>query len=613
MIVTLAGHVDHGKTSLVRALTGTDTDRLAEEQRRGLTIDIGFAYLPSPAGVIGFVDVPGHHRFIHNMVAGVAARQFALLVIAADDGPMPQSREHLQILSLIGLQRGAVVLTKCDRADAEQRARARLEIDALLEGSFLAGCPVIETAALAGIGLDDVRNILVQAATAPDPTQDDRAFRLAVDRAFTLRGAGVVVTGTVHAGAVAVDDEISHFPTGRRVRVRGLHVQNAPAARARAGDRAAINLVGIDVNDLTRGDWLTTGPEPGHRHLVLDFKPTLDMPPFRRPWLPVHVYHATRHATGQLALLPNGLAELTCDAPFLARHGDRLVVRDQGLDRTIGGGRIIDNRLRPRRRNTPERLVALTALRASNPQAALDALLAEGAVDLDAFERIWGLTNEAFAALLRRPGATRRGTHLVRDDDWQAWLSALRTECEQRHSDDATLQGLQENAFEASIPKLFRNDLLRELVSARHLVQRAGRYLPARHAVQLSPPEANLLARLKPLLSVPQPPSLGDLAKTLRMPLPVLQKAVRPLAAKGMVVQINDKRLYPPELVRALADVAVLLGQNGPFTAAAFRDAANIGRNVAIDVLEYFDDRRFTRRQGDLRIVVGDPALLLPG
>ena len=613
MIVTLAGHVDHGKTSLVRALTGTDTDRLAEEQRRGLTIDIGFAYLPSRAGVIGFVDVPGHQRFIHNMVAGVAARQFALLVIAADDGPMPQSREHLQILSLIGLRRGAVALTKCDRADAEQRARVRLDIEALLDGSFLAGCPIIETAATTGLGLDDLRETLEHAAATPDPALDDRAFRLAVDRAFTLRGAGVVVTGTVHAGAVSVDDEVCHFPTGRRMRVRGLHVQNAPALRAGAGDRAAINLAGVEVNELARGDWLTAAADPGYRHLVLEFEPTGDMPALRRPWLPVHVYHATRHATGRLALLPNGMAELDCDAPFLARHGDRLIVRDQGLDRTIGGGRVIDNRVRPRRRNTPERGAELAALQAPSPQDALDALLLRGAVDISAFERIWGLSTDAFAALLHRPGVTRRGAHLIRDDDWRIWLSALRAECERRHMDDGALQGLQENAFEAPVPRAFRNDLLRELVSARHLVQRAGRYLPARHAVQLSPQEANLLARLKPLLDVAQPPSLGDIAKQLKMPLPVLQKAVRPLAAKGMVVQINDKRLYPPELVRSLAGVAVVLGQSGPFTAAAFRDAANIGRNVAIDVLEYFDDRRFTRRQGDMRIVVGDPAQLLPG
>lgn len=613
MIVTLAGHVDHGKTSLVRALTGTDTDRLAEERRRGLTIDIGFAYLPSPAGVIGFVDVPGHQRFIHNMVAGVAARQFALLVIAADDGPMPQSREHLQILSLIGLTRGAVALTKCDRVDAEQRARVRQDIEALLDGSFLAGCPIIETAALTGVGLDDLRATLEHAASAPDPALDDRAFRLAVDRAFTLRGAGVIVTGTVHAGAISVDDEICHFPTGRRVRVRGLHVQNTPASSAGPGDRAAINLTGIEVNELVRGDWLSAGADPGHRHLVLAFEPTRDMPELRRAWLPVHVYHATRHATGRLALLPGGLAELDCDAPFLARHGDRLIVRDQGLDRTIGGGRVIDNRTRPRRRNTLERARELAALRASSADNALDALLALGAVDIAAQERIWGLSTEAFSALLHRPGVSRRSAHLVRDDHWHGWSSALHQECEQRHADNAALQGLQENAFEAPVPKAFRGDLLRELVSARHLAQRAGRYLPVRHAVQLSPQEANLLARLKPLLAMPQPPSLGDMGKTLKMPLPVLQKAVRPLAAKGMVVLINDKRLYPPDLVRSLADVAAALGQSGPFTAAAFRDAANIGRNVAIDLLEYFDDRRFTKRQGDLRIIVGDPAELLPG
>ncbi|MEJ2090429.1 MAG: selenocysteine-specific translation elongation factor [Gammaproteobacteria bacterium] len=200
MIITLAGHVDHGKTSLVHALTGVNTDRLEEERRRGLTIDLGFAYLQDTGVTLGFVDVPGHHRFIHNMVAGVSAEQFALLVVAADDGPMPQSREHLQILDLLGIDRGVVALTKCDRVPPERIAEARREVQALIRDSCLANAAIVETSAETGEGIDTLKQLLLSAAAAHTESPDDAPFRLPIDRAFTVAGAGVVVTGTVHSG-----------------------------------------------------------------------------------------------------------------------------------------------------------------------------------------------------------------------------------------------------------------------------------------------------------------------------------------------------------------------------------------------------------------------------
>jgi selenocysteine-specific elongation factor len=626
MIVTLAGHVDHGKTTLVRLLTGTDTYRQAEERRRGLTIDLGFAYLADGGQVVGFVDVPGHHRFIHNMVAGVAAHQYALLVVAADDGPMPQSREHLQILSLIGVRRGMVALTKCDRVDAARLAAARSEVAALVGGTFLEGCEVIETSATTGSGLLELRAALLSAARDTRLADGERPFRMAIDRAFTLRGAGLVVTGTVHSGAIAVDQEIHHFPTGKRARIRELHVQNQLAQEARTGDRAALNLVGLDAAEIARGHWITATRDPGHHHLVIELEVLDDFPRAIRQWLPVHVYHATSHTTARLAQLnasseaaPNRTstdaqtatrvwAELHCDAPLFAKHGDRLVIRDQGLDRTLGGGRVLDNRTPPRRRRTPARLASIAAFAAAEPAAALRDLLALDPVDLDAFRRVWDLTSSDVTALVAESGATRHGNFLVREGAWQAWSAALLTECEERHSQDEALQGLQENAFECAVPNAFRNDLLRELVAAGRLEQRAGRYRPARHKVVLSRDEAELLRRLEPLLAQPQPMSLGDIGRTLKLPLISLQKAVRPLVAKGALVQINDKRLYLPDDVATLATTAAELATRGPFSAAEFRDAAGIGRNAAIDLLEFFDVKRFTRRQGDARIVVGDPA-----
>lgn len=624
MIITLAGHVDHGKTTLVRLLTGTDTDRLAEEKRRELTIDLGFAYLQRNDITLGFVDVPGHHRFIHNMVAGVAAMQHALLVIAADDGPMPQSREHLQILSLLGIASGTVALTKCDRVSQARIDRARNEAKALVADTFLADAPVLQTAAT-GAGIDALRDHLLAhgARARPDAAKDalQHGFRLPVDRAFSLKGVGRVVTGTVHSGVVQPEQTLYTFPGGGPVRVRGLHVQNRPATRAAVGDRTAVNLTGLEADRIGRGDWLTPHPDPGHRNVVVDLTLLDDVARALRHWMPVHVYHATAHSTARLALLDGsriapgerGRVELELDSPLLAKRGDRLIVRDQGLGHTLGGGVVLDNRAPTGRRRAKPRLRALDAMAASSPGAALDALLALGPVDPDAFRQSWNLAPEAFQALVAARPVHRRQDELVSDARWQDWLQALQHECEERHRADATLQGLRENAFTAPVPVRFRGELLAALVADGHLQQRAGRYQPRQHRADLTDPEQALMARLTPLLEQAQPPSLGDIGKQLRIPLTQLQPAVKALASKGRVVQVTDKRVYLPGRLLTLAKAAEALSRRGPFTARDYRDAAGIGRNVAIDVLEYFDARGYTRRSNDRRTVVGDRSRLLPG
>ena len=299
MIVTLAGHVDHGKTSIVRALTGVDTDRLAEEKRRGLTIDLGFAYTDIGGRRIGFVDVPGHHRFVHNMVAGVATRQHALLVIAADDGVMPQSREHLQILRLLGLSAGVVALNKIDRVGTERIAEVHQQIRALVAGSFLDDADIIALSCETGTGIDKLRHHLEGAALAANESADGRPFRLAIDRAFTVRGSGVVVTGTVVSGTAAVDDRVVLASTGTAVRIRGLHVQDEASSSATAGDRAAVNLAGVGVDEVGRGDWLQA---PEIREPIKRFAMRLDVlddfPRALKHNAPVHVYHATSHSQG---------------------------------------------------------------------------------------------------------------------------------------------------------------------------------------------------------------------------------------------------------------------------------------------------------------------------
>ncbi|MCA0187030.1 MAG: selenocysteine-specific translation elongation factor, partial [Proteobacteria bacterium] len=262
MLIGTAGHIDHGKTTLVRALTGVDTDRLPEEKRRGITIELGYAYLPcgaddpAPEQVIGFVDVPGHEKFVPTMLAGASGVDFALLVVAADDGPMPQTREHLQILELLGLGRGAVALTKADRAGPEQIARVSHAIAALLAPTRLAGAPIFPVSAITGDGVGALREHLLDAARSLPLPSAEGGFRLAVDRVFSLPGAGTIVAGTVHAGQVAVGDTIRVTPSGTSARVRSLHVQNRKADVGRAGQRCALNLAGLSVDQVKRGDWL---------------------------------------------------------------------------------------------------------------------------------------------------------------------------------------------------------------------------------------------------------------------------------------------------------------------------------------------------------------------
>jgi selenocysteine-specific elongation factor len=619
MIVTLAGHVDHGKTSLVQCLTGQDTDRLAEEKRRGLTIDLGFAYIDAAGTQMGFVDVPGHHRFIHNMVAGVAAMQYALLVVAADDGPMPQSREHLQILELIGVTDGVIALTKCDRVDPEREQLAEAEIRAMTAGSFLENAPIFHTAATTNQGVDALLGHLTEVneryrvATAP------RNFRLAVDRAFNVKGSGLVVTGTVHAGTVNLDDELQVFPGSSITRVRGIHTQNQQATTAGIGDRCAINLSGLSLEDVARGSWLSGGTPQGHSQLVVELTVVKDFPREVQHWTPIHAYHATSHVTGRLALLnrnalkpgQTGLAELILDEPLLGKHGDRLVLRDQSLDLTLGGGPVIHNRWSSQRRRDPARLKELAAYAQPDPQASFAALLAAGPLEVKAFQDCWDLPAGTVDEFISKGACVVHDGYAIAEDLWSQWLALTLKEVVNRHAADRSLQGLKANELGNAAPEKFQTEVLKALAADGKLTQRSGHFLPVAHQVELSSAEAELFSRVKPSLDVQQPPSLGDLAKQLGTPLKDLQRNLQALVGKRCIVRVSDNRYYLPEHIAPLARVAGELSDSANLTVRQFRDAAGIGRNVAIEVLEYFDSKGYTRRNGDTRQVVGDPGRLV--
>ncbi len=307
MIIGTAGHIDHGKSALVLALTGTDPDRWEEEKARGITLDLGYAYTTCDDGTrLGFVDVPGHERLVHNMLAGATGIDFVLLVIAADDGPMPQTREHLEIIDLLGLGRGAVALTKLDLVDAERLAEVQAQVTGLLDGTSLAGAPVFPVSSVSGTGLDALRAHLTAQAALTRSRDGRGRFRLAVDRAFVLKGAGVVVTGTAHSGSVALDDHLVLSPRGLEVRVRGIHAQNAAVERGWAGQRCALNLTGprFEKDSVSRGDWLVA-PELHSPTDRLDVELRVARHAGRplQHWTPVHVHLGAARVTGRVAVL----------------------------------------------------------------------------------------------------------------------------------------------------------------------------------------------------------------------------------------------------------------------------------------------------------------------
>lgn len=635
MIIGTAGHIDHGKTALVRALTGVDTDRLPEEKARGITIDLGYAYQPLASGeTLGFVDVPGHERLVHTMIAGATGIDFVLLVVAADDGPMPQTREHLQVLDLLGLQQGAVALTKTDRVAPERIERVSADIRQLLASTALADSPLFPVCALTGAGISDLRGTLQQAARDSLPRANGAGFRLAVDRCFTLTGIGTVVTGTAHSGVVQVGDRLLISPAGREVRVRAIHAQNQPVERGVAGQRCALNLTGPEVERqaIHRGDWIidpalhfpTSRLDVELRVLASEAQPL-------RHWLPVHVHLGATDLTGRLAVLDGdfiapgatGLAQLVLDQPLAALHGDRLIVRDQSAQRTLGGGRVLDIAPPTRGRRKPQRLALLRAFSQPEPLGAVQAALAvsEHGIDLGLLGRHWNLESGLAAALATLPDTVAvpgaDGIMLFSRTHWQTLRARLLAALAAEHTQfPGRLGPDRERLRRIAAPTLSRPPfaaLLDELV-AQGQVARTGPWvhLPE-HQVRLDPADAALWQdKLAPLLcAVPfNPPRVRDLAQRLGLEEAAVRRLLKQLAGMGEVFQVAHDHFFTRAAVAELSAVAFELAeQEGAARAANFRDRIGGGRKVAIHILEFFDRLGYSHRIGDEHRIFRDTLL----
>lgn len=617
MIVGTAGHIDHGKTTLVHALTGVDTDRLAAEKLRGISIELGYAYQPLPdGGVLGFVDVPGHERFIHTMLAGAAGIDFALLVVAADDGVMPQTREHLNILDLLGIERGAVALTKIDRVDAARTAEVERDLHRLLADTALAGRPVFAVSATGGEGVDALRAHLHEAAQAMPQAKAGGGFRLAVDRSFTLKGAGTIVTGTVFSGRVEVGDELVVTPSGKPVRLRSLHVMNRPAQLGLTGQRCALNLHGVGQDEIARGDWIVA-PRLHAPTARFDVRLTLSpqAPAALTHWAPVHLHLGAAHVMARVALLegdslaPGGsaLAQLVADRPLGALHGDRFILRGADARHTLGGGTVLDPEAPARRRKTPLRLAELAALGTPDTAQRLRQLLNLRGLDLDRLAVHWNCQDPA-EHLPTDSTRVRAGheTWAFSAAHWASLQDKLRTDLAVFHErfpdelgPDAArawrmflpgLPGLPAAAFAALTDQLL----------AAGTLQRSGPWLHLpTHRVALTREEEALYQRIRPWLAESpfDPPWVRDLAKRAGRDEASMRRLLQKLARQGTLYQVVRDLFYLPESVAQLAAlVQELEHAAGEARAAEFRDRSGLGRKRAIQVLEFFDRVGYTRR-----------------
>ena len=634
MIIGTAGHIDHGKTALIGALTGVDTDRLKEEKARGISIDLGFAYLPTEAGILGFIDVPGHERFIHTMLAGASGIDFALLVVAADDGVMPQTREHLAILDLLGVSRGLVALTKADLADDARRAALTSEIAEVLKGTALDGAPVLAVSAQTGEGIAELRAALIEAAasfSAERRHADFGArFRLSVDRSFALSGAGTVVTGTVVSGAVAVGDRVTVSPTGLPARVRSIHAQNRPTERGVTGDRCALNLAGdsITAQAIARGD------------VVLD--PLLHAPTDRidaslrvlgsepKPlgtWFPARLHHGAVEVGARVvpleaeALAPGaeGLVQLVLERPIAAAVRDRFVLRDTSAQRTIGGGRFIDLRAPARKRRTPERLALLAAGGVADPATALARLveLPPYYLDLDAFARDRALAVDAPAALaaeLKLATLAAGGTTLALSAArWGALSAEIGAALAAYHAANPDLAGIGVEKLRMELgvrlPKPAFLVALARLAAEGVLAVEGGWARLAGHEVRLTRGDELLWEAIAPMLAGPErfrPPRVRDIAGRLGEPEADIRRLFKLLSRLGKVDEVAHDHFFLRPVVSVMVGHARTLASDGEFSAAAFRDRIEhgehaVGRKVAIQILEFFDRHGVTLRRGDLR------------
>jgi selenocysteine-specific elongation factor len=627
IIIGTAGHIDHGKTALVKALTGIDADRLAEEKRRGITIDLGFAHmaLPTQDGTlqIGFVDVPGHERFVRNMLAGVGGIDLVLLVIAADESIKPQTREHFDILQLLGVHRGITVLTKSDAVDPETLDVVRLEVEQFLRGTFLEHAAIVPVSSLIGTGLDDLKRAIAAAAAEIPPRDAQALARLPIDRVFTMKGFGTVVTGTLISGTIRREDELEVYPAGRKVRVRGVQIHGKAADAAVAGQRTALNLAGASTEELSRGMMLAPVScfETTRR---VDVRMTLlaSAPRPVRNRSRVHFHCNTIEAVTEVALhdmkelAPGAEAfvRLKLPAPVLLLPGDRFIIRQFSPVVTIGGGRVLD--AAPVSRRQPDLPDFLQVLSAGNRAPVLERRIQRryrAGISLaqlvaeTGWRREWIQT--ALSQALKNEHAYRVGDIFIDGvalAALQALIVAALAAFHKRNSLSAGIAKEELRGQGKASPEVFAVAL--EHLAREQKIEIAGDIvrLPG-HGVMMKDEEAESKKKIEDAFSTAglKVPALHEVLAGLKIDKVRAQKIVTLLLREKSLIKISDELVFHRTALDQLRrQIAVYKAKSSTIDVAAFKDMTGVSRKYAIPLLEYLDRERVTRRVGDSRQIL---------
>jgi len=629
LVIGTAGHIDHGKTALVRALTGVDTDRLPAEKQRGITIDLGFAALEVGGHHLALIDVPGHERFIRNMLAGATGLDLALLVVAADDSVMPQTREHLEILRLLGLSGGLVALTKCDLADPSWLALVEDDVRALVAGTFLEGAPVVRTSATTGAGIDDLRSALGALCDVAPRRPDPGLFRMAIDRAFTVQGHGTVVTGTVASGGVAVGDELTWLPEGRSVRVRGLHRHDRPVDRIGRGARAAVNLVGVHHAEVRRGQELA---EPGYltatRVLSVEVRASGDAPRPLRHRARYRLHLGTAEVAATLSLLeanelrPGGVAlgQVFLAEPVAAASGQPFVLREESPPATLGGGRVLQPSARRVRRRDEAEVARTARLRSPDPVERAAAALAGFGLrpwtDRDLAREAGLSLAEVVAAtaslsssgaLVDLPVGPRRTVRVLKEVAAGLEDRTLRA-MGRLHAARPRQSAVPRSHLAAELPDLGSGALVSALIER---LKAGGKATADARTValkgfepKLSQGERRLKAELAEALTAGgfSPPDLADLTARAGGKGAVVAELLALLRDEERAVEVSPQLYLEFEAAAELRRrVVARLGGGATMTMAELRDLLGTTRKYAVPIGEYLDRTALTVRDGDAR------------
>jgi selenocysteine-specific elongation factor len=634
IIIGTAGHIDHGKSALVHALTGKDPDRLPEEKRRGITIDLGFADLDLGEVRVGFVDVPGHERFVKNMLAGVHGIDAVALVIAADEGVMPQTREHFDICRLLAVRRGLVVLTKTDLVEDELLSLVRAEAEELVAGSFLEGAPMLAVSARTGAGLDEFRAALRQIADEVPERSADFVARLPIDRAFTMKGFGAVVTGTLVSGEIAAGDELELLPAGLRVRARGVQVHGASVPRARSGQRTAVNLAGVDATDIERGMVLAPIGRIRPTQIIdvqLSVLPSAPRAIRSRARLRVHLGSAevlarvrVLNLRGEIPPGETAFAQLRFESPVVALHDERFIVRSYSPAETIAGGQVVDPQATKHRgkelTRTHERLRLLSDGERPDKLAVFVAASGDQGLRLSDIAARTGWNDEVVSQVATKAKETTiveaEGVLLARDNFER--LARITVDAVKLHHQREPLsrglarETLRERHFAHAAPEIFRAVIAR-LEKDGTLTTEKDVVRATEHGLELSPADTQLrekIARAYEQAGLATP-TFDQVLVDAGVPAAQRghgRKILQLLVDSGALVRVQGEMFFHSQ---ALEHLKNLLRQYATeheperlIDVAKFKDLAGVSRKYAIPLLEYFDSERITRRAGDKRVIL---------